>query len=209
MVEGRLKYFSGTEFEGTFYEESCLFKEGIITFRDDEKFVGSWSVNGITISGYLQTNSNKKLKFESKNLVRLGNELTNSKIIYHNKGCIYEGGLHNGHYDGKGFFYSNYQHPFYFECNYSKQKYNGRYVYHSCYYGFQTEEHYLRGKEKGVWKYKTVRGYEYIGDTATKKQVVKFPFLNDDVYEGDLKIWACNIKLVSGRYSMNIRDKKT
>lgn len=28
------------------------------------------------------------------------------------------------------------------------------------------------------------------------------------MFEGDVKIWAENIKLVSGRYQMNLRDKK-
>lgn len=55
IVEGKLRYFSGTEFEGTFYKENCVFKEGVLTFRDNEKFFGTWAENGIIISGYLLT----------------------------------------------------------------------------------------------------------------------------------------------------------
>lgn len=143
--------------------------EGEIIFRDNEVFHGEWAPNGVTIIGHLIKKNGEKIRLRQENLVWKGDEVHSSKIIYYNKGCFYEGGLYKHHYDSKGFFYSNFQHPFYFESNYRNKKFNGRYIYHSIYYGFETEEHYINGKEKGVWKYKTDRGYEYSGDTATKK----------------------------------------
>lgn len=208
IVEGILYYYNGTYFEGTFDGVRDLFKKGTIYFRDDEFFEGSWSPDGVILTGFLMQKNKTKITLNSQNLIREGTPEISSKIIYFNKGIIYEGGLHKGNFDKKGFFYSNYLHPFYFEANYRKKKYHGRYLYHSIYYGFETEEFYSKGKEKGIWKYKTVRGYEYIGDTSSKKQIVRFPYLNKDYYEGDLSIWCDKIVFLSGVYNMFEIDKK-
>ena len=131
-------YFSGTFFEGNFDGEKDLFKNGKIKFADGEIFQGKWNCDGILIEGFLTTFDGKRLYFGEQNLIRLGNQLISSKIFYYNKGVIYEGGFVKGNYDSKGFLYSNYNHPFYFECNYRKKKFHGRFVYHSIFYGFET-----------------------------------------------------------------------
>lgn len=202
ILEGVLYYYNGTFFEGAFDGVRDLFKKGTIYFRDDEYFEGTWSPDGIILTGFLMQKNKQKIKLNSENLIREGTLTISSKIIYYNKGLIYEGGLLKGNFDKKGFCYSNYLHPFYFEANYRKKKYHGRYLYHSFYYGFETEEFYFKGKEKGIWKYKTCRGYEYIGDTSSKKQIVRFPYLNKDYYEGDLSIWCDRIVFISGVYNM-------
>ena len=149
-----------------------------------------WDGSGKILKGYLKCYDGKILKFKNKDLIRKGTLNSFSKIIYYKKGTIYEGGLRKNSYENQGFVYSNYLHPFYYETNCKKGKFNGRYMYHSFYYGFETEEYYKEGKEFGSWKYKTVKGYEYIGDTATKRQKVFFPFLNKDFFTGDMSIWC-------------------
>ena len=208
ILEGKLYYYNGTYFEGFFDGERDLFRKGRITFRDKEYFEGSWNPEGIILTGYLIQKDKTKITLKTgNNLIREGNLLVTSKIIYYNKGIIYEGSLIKGNFDKKGFFYSNYLHPFYFESNYRKKKYHGRYLYHSFFYGFETEEFYFKGQEKGIWRYKTIKGYEYIGDTSSKKQIVRFPFLNKDYYEGDLSIWCDKIVFISGIYNMFQKDK--
>jgi hypothetical protein len=203
IQSGRLNYFNGTYFEGDFDGERDLFKSGRIVFRDNEVFKGSWSPDGIVLSGHLLLGDGKRLLLDSNNIVREETMNVSGKVIYWKKGVIYEGGLVGGNYDKKGFIYGNYRHPFYFESNISKSRFHGRYIYTSLYYGFCTEEYYSKGKEVGTWRYRTSKGYEYIGDTSTKRQIVRFPFLNNDHYEGELSIWCENITLVSGAYYMN------
>ena len=108
IIEGKLHYFSGTKFEGLFYKESSLFMEGKIVFRDGEEFIGDWAQNGVTVIGHLKKKNGEKLSLKQENLIRKGDEAHSSKIIYYNKGCIYEGGLYKKQYDSKGFFYSNF-----------------------------------------------------------------------------------------------------
>lgn len=207
ILEGRLQYHNGTYFEGSFDGDKELFRRGTLVFRDNESFKGTWSPEGVVLSGYLTLRDKTRLALEGKDLVREAEEDVCAKIVYWNKGLVYEGGLHKGHYDKQGFVYGNYMHPFYFECNYEQRKYNGKYFYMSFFYGFSTEEFYSRGKEIGTWRYQTVTGYEYIGDTSTKKQIVRFPFVNKDYYEGELKIWCDRITLISGIYHMYEREK--
>lgn len=52
----------------------------------------------------------------------------------------------------------------------------------------------------------TAKGYEYIADTSTKKQEIFFPYLNNDKYEGEIKIWCGQILLVSGYYWLSEED---
>ncbi len=99
IIEGTLKYFSGTFFSGKFYKESSLFMEGFIRFRDNEEFYREWAPNGVTVIGHLITSRGEKMFLKQENLVRKGEELISSKIIYYNKGCFYEGGLFRDHYD--------------------------------------------------------------------------------------------------------------
>lgn len=110
-------------------------------------------------------------------------------------------------YDRRGFVYGNFQHPFFFEANYQRGKLDGRYLYHSFYYGFSTCEFYSAGKPIGTWRYSTIKGFEYVGDTSSKRQLVIFPFLNKDFYEGELNIWRESITLSSGVYNQHIDDK--
>ena len=207
LLEGKLHYHNGTYFEGTFDGDKDIFKKGSIVFRDGEQFRGVWSPEGIVLSGHLLTRDDNRLALEGKDLVREAEEDVAAKIVYWNKGLVYEGGLYKGSYDKQGFVYGNYMHPFYFECNYENRKYNGKYFYQSFYYGFSTEEFYARGKEIGTWRYQTVTGYEYIGDTSTKKQIVRFPYVNKDYYEGELKIWCDRITLISGIYYMYEKER--
>ena len=204
---GRLQYFSGTYFEGQFDGARDLFKSGKIVFRDGETFVGSWSPEGVVLSGDLFTYDGKKLRLSDADLVREPVLNYSAKIIYWKKGLIYEGGLRKGNYDKKGFVYGNSMNPFYFESNYQSGRFHGRYVYTSLYHGFSTEEYYVKGKEIGTWRYRTSKGYEYVGDTSSKKQLVRFPFLNKDYYEGDLNIWCENITLSAGTYHMFEAEK--
>lgn len=197
---GKLAYFNGTYFEGQFDGAKDLFKAGKIVFRDGEVFHGTWAPDGMVLSGHLQTEDNQKMALHGQNIVREPIPGVAGKIIYWRKGMIYEGGLRRGNYDGKGYVYGNFMHPFYFECNLKNGKYNGRYLYTSLYYGFSTQEHYAAGKEIGTWRYMTSKGYEYVADTSTKKQVVRFPFLNRDYYEGEINMWCENILLVLGIY---------
>ena len=203
MQSGRLRYFNGTVFEGAFDGKRDLFKNGKITFRDNEVFHGTWSPDGMILSGFLVQGDGKKVILEGSNIIREQTMNFSGKIIYWKKGIIYEGGLRKGNYDKKGFVYGNFRHPFYFESNVSGNRFHGRYIYTSLYYGFSTEEYYSKGKEVGTWRYMTSKGYEYIGDTSTKRQIVRFPFLNKDHYEGELNIWCENITLVSGAYYMH------
>lgn len=209
IQEGTLRYYNGTVFEGWFDGEKELFRKGIISFADGERFKGVWSSDGIILNGYLVQLDKKRVYMKGKTLIRNEEEGVSGKIIYWNKGIIYEGGLSKGNYDRKGYVYGNYQHPFYLECNYNREKNHGRYLYHSFYYGFNTEENYKDGKEIGTWRYCTVKGYEYIGETSTKKQIVRFPFLNNDYYEGEVSIWTDQITLVSGVYNMLISEEET
>lgn len=197
---GKLVYFSGTYFEGQFDGAKDLFKSGKVVFRDGEVFHGTWAPDGMLLSGHLLTEDNQKVTLHAQNIVREPIPGVSGKIIYWHKGMIYEGGLRRGNYDGKGYVYGNFMHPFYFECNFKNGKYNGRYLYTSLYYGFSTQEHYAGGKEVGTWRYITSKGYEYVADTSTKKQVVRFPFLNRDYYEGEINMWCENIVLVLGIY---------
>lgn len=197
---GKLVYFSGTYFEGQFDGAKDLFKSGKVVFRDGEVFHGTWAPDGMLLSGHLLTEDNQKVTLHAQNIVREPIPGVSGKIIYWHKGMIYEGGLRRGNYDGKGYVYGNFMHPFYFECNFKNGKYNGRYLYTSLYYGFSTQEHYAGGKEVGTWRYMTSKGYEYVADTSTKKQVVRFPFLNRDYYEGEINMWCENIVLVLGIY---------
>lgn len=203
IQSGKLHYFNGTVFDGTFEGKRDLFKNGKITFRDNEIFHGTWSPDGMILSGHLIQRNGKKIALNGSNIVREQTMNFSGKIIYWKKGIIYEGGLRKGNYDKKGFVYGNLHHPFYFESNVSGNRFHGRYIYTSLYYGFSTEEYYLKGKEIGTWRYMTSKGYEYIGDTSTKRQIVRFPFLNKDHYEGELNIWCENITLVSGAYYMH------
>jgi hypothetical protein len=203
IQSGKLRYFNGTVFEGAFDGKRDLFKNGKITFRDNEVFHGTWSPDGMVLTGYLIQGDGKKVVLDSSNIARESTMNFSGKIVYWKKGIIYEGGLRKGNYDKKGFVYGNFRHPFYFESNISSNRFHGRYIYTSLYYGFSTEEYYLKGKEIGTWRYMTSKGYEYIGDTSTKRQIVRFPFLNKDHYEGELNIWCENITLVSGAYYMH------
>ena len=207
ILEGKLQYYNGTCFEGQFDGIKEIFKKGKITFSDNEIFKGIWSPEGIILNGYILTRDKKRLYLEGQNLVREPENGISAKIIYWNKGIIYEGGLIKTSYDKQGFVYGNFMHPFYFECNYEARKYNGKYYYHSFYYGFSTEEYYSKGKEVGTWKYQTVSGYEYVGDTSSKKQIVRFPYMNKDYYEGELKIWCDKITLISGIYYMFEKER--
>lgn len=200
IVWGKLGYFSGTYFEGHFDGVSDLFKSGKIVFRDGEVFHGTWDPNGIILTGHLNLDGGGKMVLQTENLVREPTPGVSGKIIYWKKGLVYEGGLKRGNYDQKGFVYGNFMHPFYFECNLKHGKYNGRYLYNSLFYGFSTQEHYVGGKEVGTWRYLTSRGYEYVADTSTKNQVVRFPFLSKDYYEGEINMWCEKIVLVLGIY---------
>lgn len=208
IVWGKLSYFNGTYFEGHFDGARDLFKSGKITFRDGEIFTGTWSPDGIVLSGYLLNDDGRKQPLNGQDLTRELSPNISGKIIYWKKGIIYEGGLRNGNYDQKGFVYGNFLHPFYFECNFRNGKYNGRYFYNSLYYGFSTQEFYIKGKEVGTWRYQTSKGYEYIADTSSKNQIVKFPFLNNDFYEGEINMWCEKIMLVLGIYNMWEEEKE-
>lgn len=208
IMEGKLQYHNGTYFEGEFDGTKEIFKKGIITFSDNEHFKGVWSPEGIILNGYIVKRDKKRIHLEGKDLIREAEEDVSGKIIYWNKGLIYEGGLYKGSYDKQGFVYGNYLHPFYFECNYERRRYHGKYYYQSFYYGFSTEEFYSRGKEVGTWKYQTVSGYEYVGETSTKRQIVRFPYVNSDYYEGELKIWCDQITLISGIYYMFEKERE-
>lgn len=200
IVWGKLVYFNGTYFEGHFDGINDLFKNGKIVFRDGEVFNGTWDPHGVILSGHLMLDGGLKLALQSENLVRESVPGAAGKIIYWKKGLIYEGGLKRGNYDQQGFVYGNFRHPFYFECNMKHGRYNGRYLYNSLFYGFSTLEHYINGKEVGTWRYLTSRGYEYAADTSTKHQVVYFPFLSKDFYEGEIEMWCEKIVLVLGIY---------
>ena len=204
---GRLHYFNGTYFEGQLDGVKNLFKSGKMVFRDGEVFVGSWSPEGVVLSGHLLTYDGKKLHLSGGDIIRDPVLNYMAKIIYWKKGLIFQHGLRKGNYDKKGFVYGNSQYHFYFECNYQSGRYHGRYIYTSLHYGFSSEEYYVRGKETGTWRYRTSKGYEYIADTSSKKQIIRFPFLNKDYYEGDLNIWCENITLISGTYHMFEVDK--
>lgn len=206
---GKLYFFNGTYFEGFFDGTKDLFKNGRIMFRDGEIFTGTWSPDGIVLSGFLQTEDGKKLPLINKDIIREQQHNISGKIIYWKKGIIYEGGLRKHNYDQKGFVYGNFMHPFYFECNMKNGKYNGRYFYNSLFYGFSTHEFYSKGKEIGTWRYMTSKGYEYVADTSTKNQIVKFPFLNRDHYEGEINMWCEKILLVLGIYNMWEEDNGT
>lgn len=197
---GKLVYFNGTFFEGSFDGAKDLFKSGKLVFRDGEAFFGQWAPDGIVLSGFLQLDGGAKLPLVNQNVVREAAPGFAGKIIYWKKGMVYEGGLRRGGYDGRGFVYGNFMHPFYFECNVKHGKYNGRYLYNSLFYGFSTQEFYQGGKEVGTWRYVTSKGYEYVADTSTKNQIVRFPFLNRDYYEGEINMWCEKIVLVLGIY---------
>ena len=207
ILEGRLEYFSGSYFEGTFHPGD-IFADGKLFFRDGEVFEGRWNTEGLVESGQLTCLDGRVMILGQRNLVREESSGVVGKIIYLRKGIIYEGGLIKETYDRQGFVYGNFRHPFFFEGNYNRGKFDGRYVYHSFAHGFATEEMYTRGKDEGTWKYRTVRGYEYSADTATKRQIVRFPFLSKDFYEGELSIWCDQITLVSGTYYLFEKERQ-
>ena len=89
---------------------------------------------------------------------------------------------------------------------YSKGKMHGRQVFEYLYWGFRTEEYYSEGKPCGIWRYKTVHGYEYVYDVGNGRQLVRFPFLTKDYYKGDVEIWCDRVKLTNGVYYVYPRN---
>ncbi len=76
-----------------------LFRKGKIVFRDGEVFYGSWDPEGIISTGFFICRDSSKIRLKDKNLIREGSADISSKIIYKNKGVIYEGGLIKNNYD--------------------------------------------------------------------------------------------------------------
>ena len=106
----------------------------------------------------------------------------------------------NGEAEGFGFTIVNREHQMYMQNRYSQGKMHGRQVFDYLYWGFRTEEYYDQGEPCGVWKYKTIKGYEYIFEVYKQKQIVRFPFLTKGYYKGEVDINCDIVELTTGAY---------
>lgn len=153
------------------------------------------------------TQDKSKLYVGSQDLVRQPWGRFSGKIIHKKGGRIYEGGLNSkGSPEGLGFTFINGEHKMLVSNQYLNGKMHGRQVFDYLYWGFRTEEYYAEGKPCGIWRYKTVHGYEYVYDVGNGRQLVRFPFLTKDYYKGDVEIWCDNIKLTNGVYYIYPRN---
>lgn len=188
-------------YNGSFYRDTGTFEKGKITFRDGEVFKGLWKQDGDLNKGYLLLQDRTKIHLANEDLVRKPWGQYSGKIINKKGGKVYEGGLGRDlRPDGFGMTIINGTHRMFVESNYAKNKMHGRQVFDYVYWGFRTEEYYQAGKPVGVWRYKTGKGYEYVYDVESKRQVVRFPYLNKDYYKGEVDIWGGQVKLTNGAY---------
>jgi hypothetical protein len=112
---------------------------------------------------------------------------------------LVEGGIREKEINGHAIVYSSF--PLYEEVCYINGKYDGRYVCNYTFGGYSYEGLYKTGQRTGKWKYMTVKGSEFEGDANFKNGTVRFPFLNDDYFQGNVEIHFMNMTLLNGNYN--------
>lgn len=203
IVEGICSYSSGAKFIGTFSNDERhreYFEEGNFIFASGDSLTTKW-INGCPEAGTFNTRDGKVLKFPAKEkTVFLDSANKTNGIIIMGKSCeLIEGGIKEKEINGHAIVYSSF--PLYEDVCYINGKYDGRYICNYTFGGYTYEGLYNAGQRTGKWKYMTVKGYEFEGDHNFKTGTVRFPFLNDDYFQGNVDTHFMNMTLLNGNYN--------
>jgi hypothetical protein len=200
---GTVKYFNGCTFEGSFEGDiNEKFMQGRFEFLSGLKFYGQWS-NGVIQAGRLTDPDGNVL-----------NDFTDSNITYtsgrygiivpKNEKWIYEGEIFNSKPNGIGTIFSTFLQ--YYHGSFEEERIKGTTYRMRIQWGEISEGSCIKNKKVGKWKRLLTRGYEIIGDVYETKGTVRFPYMNDDSFVGELEInWKSDDKpykcyLKSGKY---------
>lgn len=213
IIKGGLYFWNGRKFEGDFYGgPNEFFKCGRFYFKDGDVFEGKWNNFGSCTDGRFISKNGDVIKFEKqKKLIKYDDQAKSlGKIIVND--IIYEGGIKNSLRHGFGCIYSTFQH--YNQSFFIKDCYNGFAIGNRISFGETCEGNIYNDKIVHIWKRMTVRGYEIIGNVKENRYHIKFPFLNDDHFIGEILIdwtWNQNHHLVnfkSGKYFIRSDDSE-
>lgn len=203
IIEGICVYSTGAKYVGTFSTDERhreYFLEGSFMFANGDSFSTKWN-NGIPEEGTYSTKDGRTLKFpgKEKTVFLEAGKKTSGTIIMGKSSELIEGGIKEKEINGHAILYSSF--PLYEDVCYINGKYDGRYICNYTFGGYSYEGLYQAGQKTGKWKYTTVKGYEFEGDFNFKNGTVRFPFLNDDYFQGNVETHFMNMTLLNGNYN--------
>jgi len=203
LQSGTVKYFNGCKFEGSFEGDiNEKFMQGRFEFTSGLKFYGQWT-NGVIQAGRLtDSEGNVLTDFKDCNITYSNRRY--GVIIPKSEKWIYEGEMFNGKPNGTGTIFSTFLQ--YYHGSFEEEKIKGLTYRMRIQWGEISEGSCFNNKKVGKWKRLLTRGYEIVGDVNETKGTVRFPYMNDDSFFGDLEInwksddkpYKCSLK--SGTY---------
>lgn len=209
ITQGKIKYFNSATYEGNFDKTPQeRFKNGTFTFKSGPKYTGEW-YEGIPTNGYM-TFMNKKIGEipREKNITFMNGDM--GVFLSSENKLLYEGGLENGVFEGKGIVY----------CTFGQYKMGGfrqgvgegDYYKMSVNWGFVESGSVRDGvKVAGVKKMFNNGFYLSYEMGKLEKATVTFPFLNRDYFKGKVVLDvedSFSIVLSKGVYYKFVEDNK-
>ena len=192
LQKGIIRFFNGAKYEGFFSGDKYeRLTNGTFTFSSGDKLQAVWD-DGVISAGKLIDKNRKILEFFSDDFIvrEYGRK---GLIVPKKEKWLYEGGLDGSKPSGNGVMFSTFQqyHSGYFD----DDKISGFSKRVRINWGEICEGECQINKKIGVWTRMLTRGYEIKGDVRQTQAVVRFPYLNDDYFEGEVDInWKSDDK---------------
>lgn len=200
---GTVKYFNGCKFEGSFEGDiNEKFMQGRFEFLSGLKFYGQWTNGSIQAGRLTDSEGNVLSDFKDSNITYSSGRY--GIIIPKHEKWIYEGEMFNSKPNGTGTIFSTFLQ--YYHGSFEEERIKGLTYRMRIQWGEISEGSCLKNKKTGKWKRLLTRGYEIVGDVSETKGTVRFPYMSDDSFVGELEInwksddkpYKCNLK--SGTY---------
>ena len=209
ITKGVINYFNGSIYEGEFDNTPLeRFKNGTFFFKSGPRFTGEW-YEGSPIAGVLSYHNIKIDEIPKKSEITYKNDKIGVFISSKEK-WLYEGGLENNVYTGKGIVYCSFQQ--YKMGEFKNNMTNGEYYKMSINWGCISSGFSKNNIKCGFTKKIFNNGF-YLNYEIGKLEAatVTFPFFNKDFYKGKVILDENNtfsIILSKGIYYEFIDDNK-